>query len=260
MVTLGMLTAAWRRLGIEEGDAVLLHSALKPVGFVVGGPQMVIASLQVVLGSSGTLIAPAFNFDFCTTGQYSVLSTPSHMGAVSEAVRVHSAAVRAVHPIYPFTALGREAIAVGQECQPRSAYGPTSVFGWLRAHPRGKILVVGLSWNDSMTFFHYVEECKNVPYRWMKVFPGTITYGDYGSPRAAQDHGEWTMFVRGPDVVTNLDPIGLAMENAGLVTVGPVGNTIGRCVLASQAYEFADRTMERIPMYYLAKTGGAARE
>ncbi len=52
-----------------------------------------------------------------------------------------------------------------------SAYGVGSVFHILHQLD-GKILVIGLPWQQSMTFVHYVEEQLQIPYRYFKAFPG----------------------------------------------------------------------------------------
>ncbi len=43
-----------RRIGLTQGDAVLVHAALRKVGRVVGGPDTIIAALRDVLGPAGT--------------------------------------------------------------------------------------------------------------------------------------------------------------------------------------------------------------
>lgn len=45
-----------RALGLEPGQVVMLHASVKAVGWIVGGPDVVLDALLEVLGPSGTLM------------------------------------------------------------------------------------------------------------------------------------------------------------------------------------------------------------
>ena len=47
-----------RKIGIAEGDVVLMYLSMKSLGFVVGGTQAVVTALLQVLGPFGTLVVP----------------------------------------------------------------------------------------------------------------------------------------------------------------------------------------------------------
>jgi aminoglycoside 3-N-acetyltransferase len=64
VLTFEKLVEAFRELGVEEGDTLLVHSSYKSLGEVDGGPQTVVRALEAALGAEGTLIMPTFNFDF----------------------------------------------------------------------------------------------------------------------------------------------------------------------------------------------------
>ena len=52
-----------RRLGVGPGDVLIVHSSLRAIGFVVGGPQAVIDALRAAIGPTGTLTMPAHTAD-----------------------------------------------------------------------------------------------------------------------------------------------------------------------------------------------------
>ena len=81
MLTFENLVDGFRKLGVEEGDTLLVHSSYKSLGAVDGGPQIVINALETVLGEEGTLVMPTFNFDFNKGTPWDVRSTPSKMVA-----------------------------------------------------------------------------------------------------------------------------------------------------------------------------------
>jgi aminoglycoside 3-N-acetyltransferase len=55
-ITKSRLAADLKRLGVASGDTLMLHASVKAVGWVVGGPDVVIQALLEVLGNEGTLM------------------------------------------------------------------------------------------------------------------------------------------------------------------------------------------------------------
>ena len=47
-----------REVGLEKGDAVMVHTSLKRMGYVCGGAQTVIEALMEVVGEDGTIMMP----------------------------------------------------------------------------------------------------------------------------------------------------------------------------------------------------------
>jgi aminoglycoside 3-N-acetyltransferase len=244
------LIVEFQAIGVKAGDTLLTHSSYKSFGGVEGGPQIVIDALLHVLGEEGTLIMPTFNFDFCKGQTWDVNETPSHMGIITELVRKDPRSQRVFHPIYSFSAIGAQADFLTRE-RYKSSYERNSLFGKLRQLD-GKIMVVGLSYNDSMTFFHHVEELEGVDYRYLKTFTGIVT----------DENGEtyedsFQMLVRDIDqgVETMVDPMGALAEEAGIITVAQIGAAKVSLMNANQIYDFTAREMRRDPklLYEIAK-------
>ncbi len=242
------LTREFAAGGLQPGDALLVHSSYKSFGGVDGGPQTVIDALLDVLTPEGTLIMPNFNFDFCKGEPWDVRETPSHMGIITELVRKDPRAKRVFHPIYSFAIIGKHAGYFTAE-RYQSSYGENSVFGKLR-ELNGKIMVIGLSYTNSMTFFHHVEEMEGVDYRYMKAFTGPVT--DWDGTTSEQT---FTMLVRDIDrgVVTEVDPMGALMEEHGVIKVRQIGEAKVAFMDANEVYAFTAREMRRDPnlLYYI---------
>ena len=220
MKTFDSLVDDFRAVGISTGDTVLVHSSYKSLGEVDGGPRTALDALMGAVGYYGTLILPTFNFDFCNGVPFNSLTTPSRMGIISELGRQHPWARRWIHPIYSCAVIGRmyqTPTYVGH-----TSYGRDSIFQELRDRD-GLILVIGLEYNDSMTFFHHVEQLEEVNYREHKTFWGEVD-GKYASAE---------MFVRKPGVVTQVNPMGYELERQGLVNkLGPL-----KLMNANQVYD-----------------------
>lgn len=206
------LAQDWRRCGIEPGDTVLIHSSLKRTLLRdrTITPEVVLESFLEAVGPSGTAVFPLFNFDFAKGVPFDIRSTPSHMGALTEAARVHPEAVRSGHPIYSFAAIGESANRFAVDNF--SGYGPASPFAILRELD-GKIAVLDLSDVNSMTFYHHIEEMHEVDYRYHKQF--TAPYTDAAGATAERTYG---LFVRDLEsgVMTDVDPMGEVLWDVGL--------------------------------------------
>ena len=251
MLTFDDLVHHFLELGVEAGDSLLVHSSYKAFGGVEGGPQTVIDSLLEVLGNEGTLIMPTFNFDFCKGTPWDVRSTPSQMGVITNMVREHPKAKRVFHPIYSFSILGKNAEALTQD-RYKSSFERNSLFGKLR-DVDGKIMIVGLSYTNSMTFFHHVEEMEGIDYRYMKAFSGFVT-----DENGKTYEDTFTMLVRDLEkgVITEVDPMGKLMEDAGIVSIREIGDAIVKLMKANDVYEFTAREMRRNPrlLYTISDT------
>src|SRR5215211_2125872 len=250
MLTFEELLEDFREIGVEEGDTLLVHSSYKSFGEVAGGPQTVIRALETALSPEGTLIMPTFNFGFNKGIPWDVRTTPSKMGILTELVRKDPRAKRVFHPFYSFAIVGKHAEMLGS-LRYKSAYERDSVFGRLRDLD-GKIMVIGLSYNNSMTFFHHIEQMEGVNYRFLKQFTGEVT-----DENGHTYTDTFEMLVRDVDkgVMTMVDPMGELMEKAGVIKSARIGEADVKLMKANEVYEFTAREMKRDPhlLYFIDK-------
>ena len=214
-----LLAGQWRDAGLRAGETLLLHSSLRRTtravvragGQVSDAAEIVLDSILEALGPDGTLLLPLFNFDFTSGVAFDIRSTPSQMGALTEAGRLRSGAVRTGHPIYSFAAIGRQAERF-RGVENFSGYGADSPFAMLRALG-GRIGVLDLPDQHSMTFYHHVEEMRAAPWRYHKTFEGD--YVGWDGVRAKRQFG---LFVRDLErgVVTDVDAMGERLWASGL--------------------------------------------
>ena len=176
MEAIEWLKSRWLSSGIQSGDIVLLHSnvmrtlgLLKRNGFQPSVGIILESFIQAV-GNNGTLLFPLFNFEFTSGVTFDMRSTKSHMGSLTEEARNYPNSVRTGHPIYSFCAIGAFAYKF-KGVDNVSGYGIDSPFGIIRELD-GKIAVLDIVENNSMTFHHHVEEMMSVSYRYMKNFTG----------------------------------------------------------------------------------------
>jgi len=207
----------WRSAGLAEGEVLLLHSRLSPTlrRLVALGarpsPDLVIRSFLDVLGRQGTLLLPLFNFDFTKGFPFHIRSTPSQMGVLTECGRTWPGVIRTGHPIYSFAVIGNK-VDLFRGIKNFSGYGADSPFGMLR-QIGGKIGILDLPDQNSMTFYHHVEESCNVSYRFHKTFTGLYTGED-----DIERQENFGLFVRDVEagVVTHVNPMGERLWSLGL--------------------------------------------
>ena len=213
------LAALWRRSGVEAGDTVLLHSS---VGRTVRGlmrsgrpapgvAQDVLDSFLQAVTPTGTLLLPLFNFAFTEGVTFDIRSSPSQMGSLTEAGRQRAASVRTGHPIYSFAVIGAQAERF-RGLENFSGYGADSPFGVLRAMG-GRIAILDLPDQHSMTFYHHVEEMLEAPWRFHKRFEGGYVGWD-----GVETRRTFGLYVRDLErgVVTDVDPMGERLWARGL--------------------------------------------
>jgi aminopeptidase-like protein/aminoglycoside N3'-acetyltransferase len=171
------LVGSLRAAGVAEGDVIFVHASLGRLGYSERGRTMqdacsvALEALLEALGSTGTLLVPTYSYSIGKGEVYDPDSTPSTLGDFTEHVRLQPEAIRSADPMLAVSGIGPEAASLLQNL-PRTCYGPGSIYD--RLHERGgRIVMLGLDlfW---ATCRHYIEERANVPFRFKKLFTGTV--------------------------------------------------------------------------------------
>ena len=152
-----------RRLGVQKGDVLFVHSAFDRFEGFTGKATDVIHVLQDAVGEDGTLLMPTLPFNgsaikYVSQGKtFDVKKTPSRMGIIKELFRRSPGVLRSVHPthsVVAWNANAKEMIAdhhlAGTPCGRKTPYGRLLDY-------HGKILFLGKD-IGVITFFHTVEE------------------------------------------------------------------------------------------------------
>lgn len=168
----------FKNSAIKKNDVVLLHSNIKPLykyllkhkyNFKLKDVSNCIIEY---FDNKGVLIIPTFNFDFCKGKPFHATETQSTMGVLSEEFRKILIRNRTWHPVYSFILYGNfpKEILLKKNYK---AFGDEPVFNFLNEN-NGKIAILDLPDQNSMTFYHFVEDKLNVNWRYHKEF-----YADY---------------------------------------------------------------------------------
>lgn len=179
IVTKSRLIRGLEALALQQGDVVMLHSSVKAVGHVVGGPDVILQALLDVMGPRGTLMmlvgwdaAPyemaawpearrRAYLDECPP--YDPARSPAvrAWGVLAGYLRTWPGARRSDHPDSSFAAVGSRAEWITADHPLQYGHGPGSPLAKL-CEARGKVLLLGAEF-DSITLLHYAEHLACVP-------------------------------------------------------------------------------------------------
>jgi len=121
-VTAADIAAAVKNLGVRPGDTVLVHSSLKSMGYVSGGPSAVIQGFEDILGREGTLVMPTLSMvDFKNSYKTWYMDKPSDVGYITEFFRKQIYSYRSNQATHSVAARGK--LAYELTCG-HTAYGP----------------------------------------------------------------------------------------------------------------------------------------
>jgi aminoglycoside 3-N-acetyltransferase len=178
-ITKSRLVKDLRKLGVAAGQTVMLHASVRSVGWIVGGPDIIIQALLDVLETKGTLMMlvswedSPYNlvkwpkdwqqafleecppFDPATSRAYRKWSI------LTEYLRTWPGAFRSNNPDASFAAAGALARWITENHPLQYGFGLGSPLAKL-CEAKGKVLLLGAPLN-TITILHYAENLAKVP-------------------------------------------------------------------------------------------------
>lgn len=170
-----------KELGVKQGDILLVHGSMKALGQNDLKIEVLIKSIETVLGEKGTLLIPALSYesvDGIKNDTFSIKDTPSDIGALSECFRKMNGVIRSVHPTHSVCARGRFAKELLENhyldqtpCGPNSPFRLVNEMG-------GHILFLGCGLKPN-TSMHGIEELVEPDY----LYGETLQYKLFNANR-----------------------------------------------------------------------------
>ena len=202
--------------------------------------------LLEVLGPDGTLLAPAFSYDYARNGTpYHHERSPSEVGPFTEFFRKSKGVVRSLHPLHSVVGIGPKTTEILDDVG-RSAFGPRSPFG--RLQKTGcKFLCLGVSLGKSLTYAHHMEQVYGVNHMYNKVFNTPVFVS------GVKQAGAWLCFVRylGVGLEAQIGNLETKLREDGLLKETSRWEHPMQLVHVTHAEEIGFRQLEENPCSWL---------
>lgn len=259
VVTKSQLAAAFRTLGISDGQAVMLHASVKAIGWILGGPRVVLETLLDILGPQGTLMmltswegapyhlgdSPGAQRDtlLVECPPFDPVTSPAdhrEMSILAEYLRTWPDAYRSNHPLASFVAVGAQAqwLTRGQPLQ--YPHGLESPLARLCA-AGGNVVMLG-DLLSNLTLLHHAEHLASIPTKQVDRYQMPILHDgrriwvdieEYDTTNGIADFGSDDYFL----------DIGRAYLDGGRGRIAQVGN--------APSYLFAAEDLKQFGIHWL---------
>ena len=242
-----------REIGVETGMTVIVHSSLRSLGWVCGGPVAVVQALMDVITPGGTIVVPTQSSGYSDPAKWQAPPVPEewwamiyetmpafdpqvtlteHMGRIVEVFRTWPGVLRSSHPIVSFAAWGQHAAYITREHTLDYGLGEGSPLARIYDLD-GWILMLGTGY-DTNTSLHLAE------YR----APGA-TEMMQGSPIIENGKRVWKKY-RDIEIDSDIFPeIGAEFERLEQVKIGQVGSATTRLLRQRAVVDFAVQEFTR---------------
>lgn len=247
------LAADLRRLGIGTGDVLIVHTALRSIGFVAGGPEAVIDALGAAIGPTGTLTMPAHTADRSDPAEWVAPPVPEHwwptirdhtppfdpygtppqqMGALATALLLRRDTLRSTHPQLSHMANGPEAGYVIAPHGLDEGFGDESPLGRLYELD-ATVVLLGVD-HANNTSLHLAEVRGSWPSKHRER---------QGSRVLVDGESQWVEYDQTDYDSDDFPAVGAAFEasspSAGTVRIGRFGSAVAKVMRMRDLVDFA---------------------
>ncbi|EPY09347.1 aminoglycoside N3-acetyltransferase [Paenibacillus alvei TS-15] len=244
-----------RRIGVREGMTLIVHSSLKSLGKVVGGPVTVILALEEAVGMNGNIVMPTQTEHLCEPTEfndsltleeitiikenmpiyYPDITPTSYMGIIPETFRKQNGVLRSSHPHVSFAAWGKDAERITENHKLDYGLSETSPLGRIY-ELEGYILLLGVPTNTN-TSLHLAE------YRQKNTF---IKPKVWGVKMPVDGNEQWITY---DDINNESDDFNKIFDdfksNTNVVKEGLVGEAVSYLIPQREMVDYALGWMNR---------------
>ena len=226
--------------GIENGDVVLMHSAMSAIGHVEGGADTVIDAVLDAVGPDGTFAVSTMAFDH----PFDVENSPSTVGIISETHRKRPNSLRSLRPVHSINAIGAKAEELIRDhdlCETNCGVG--SPYLKLR-EMGGKIILLGVDMNRN-TALHAIADIMDAVYLVIRTVP---------APKYMEDYEHKTMvmknFCPGHRIFLGF-PADLRKADALIEVCNR--NAMVKIIDVRKMFALGEEMLTRAPLYFLCE-------
>ncbi len=230
----------------DKCDVLYIHTDMT-FGLPVKGIKRneLLASLLDVIETLNvrTLVFPTFTFSFCNNEVYDVENSKTSMGALNEYVRKTNKGTRTADPLLSVYVIGDHLNLVDD----LGIYSIGKDSNYDRIHTCKKdvrFLFFGAAMSACFTYTHYMEAILNSPYRYDRLFRGTIIKNG-----VEYKNEERCLYTTYANCRLNMNPVVEdAMRAKNQLNISPIGDTSFCCFKEKDAYNTIVELLEQDPL------------
>ena len=167
-----------KNIGIKSSDKILINSNFLKIMIAAKKQNKNFDLIKFVdaflsfLDKNGTLIIPAYSWDFIKNQKFYYKKSKSISGSLANKIINHKKFKRTQNPIYSFLVAGKDQRHLCS-MKHKDSFSMNSPFGYL-IKKNGKNIFLDVDYKESFTFVHLAEQKIGVNYRFKKKFTGYI--------------------------------------------------------------------------------------
>ncbi len=217
-------------LGLKDGDIIGVHSSMKSLGVVEGGPVTLIKALIEAVGGigKGTVLMPCFNNP---DDVVDMRTTSCRLGLVPETFRKYPGVIRSENQTHSVAVIGKYAKEIAGTHKGKAPLAAGTPFHEL-AIRGGWIIHIGCDMKSS-SIVHVAESIAKVPYL-------HIAYANYNKTIklvVSDDVSYDCEPLENPGCSKNFNIVQDELNRLGLIKNGKVGNADSMKILGKDIIE-----------------------
>lgn len=234
------------KLGVSDGDIILVHSSFKALGSIPDGIETIIQGLLKTIGESGTLLMPALSWKLRPPEIFNPTKTPTNVGAIPEYFRTRPGTQRSIHPTHSVCAIGKMTNELLCDTElDNTPCGKHSPFNKITNFDNAKIIMLGCGLLPNTTM-HAIEEIANAPYHNGRTELFTVI--DHAEKSHQQ---EYTMYGFTGKYIQRYDRILELPDSVAFTTQGKVLEADTTIFNAQQLKNAALTKMKKNPLFFV---------
>ena len=238
-----LLIGDLKALGLGAGDWVAVHSSVKSIGWVKGGPVEVIEALIESVAPGGVVMMPLFVIP--DEEPIDLAKRPTYLGLLPETFRKYPGVARSFHPTHSVGIHGPGAHEIAASHRNFTYIGAGSPYHQLVLN-HGWVLHVGTDFNSG-SIIHLAEVLAEVPYL-------DISYPGFERAFTARATDGSTITAQPREVPADSKMFYLVqeeMDRRGLLRKGMIGRAPSILARAGEIVDIAVEMMREDPWQFL---------
>ncbi|MGK4199265.1 DUF4910 domain-containing protein [Fusobacterium sp. HC1336] len=206
------------KMNIVEGENIFIASDIQKIGLKFYEMEQIfdldifINKIQEKITAKGTIVFPTYNWEFCRGIPFDYKKTKSKTGSLSQKALKRSDFIRTKHPIYSFAVWGKDSDKLFA-MNNISSFDNTSPFAYFK-EKNYKMIFLDVSFTNSLTFTHHIEEILNTQYRFSKDF--TAKYINENNKEELRTYSMYVRYLEF-DVGHNMDKLEKIAEEKSIL-------------------------------------------